>query len=63
MTLKPVLANDATVGTELRPIARGALKDLTHSINLALPRITDRETLLHLQDCHTQIDRILNPKS
>ena len=62
-TLKPVLASDNTVGTELRPIARGALKDLGRSINAALPKVTDRETLLHLQDCSTQIERILNPKS
>jgi hypothetical protein len=62
-TLKPVLANGATTGSELRPIARGALQDLAHSINLALPRVTDRETQLHLQDCRTEVDRILNPKS
>ncbi|HLJ54544.1 MAG TPA: zinc-dependent metalloprotease [Chthonomonadaceae bacterium] len=62
-TMKPVLASDTTTGTELRPIARGALKELMHSINVALPRVTDHETMLHLQDCSTQIDRILNPKS
>jgi len=62
-TMKPVLATDTAAGTELRPIARGALKELMHAINVALPKVVDRETLLHLQDCNTQIDRILNPKS
>jgi hypothetical protein len=62
-TFKPVLVGETTTETELRPVARGALRDLAHSINLALPKVTDHETLLHLQDCRTQIDRILNPKS
>ncbi len=46
--------------TDLRPIARGALKGLAATIDRALPRTKDRVTYLHLQDCRKEIERIMN---
>lgn len=48
---------------EAKAMVRGTLKDLDAQLAAALPRTTDRETRLHLQDLRYRIDRILNPKS
>jgi hypothetical protein len=61
--LRPQLIGDAVSTTDLRPDALGALIDLAHTIDRALPKTTDRETWLHLRDCRSRIDRILHPKS
>ena len=48
---------------EARALIRGELRDLDAAIATALPRVTDRESKLHLQDLRYRIDRILNPKT
>jgi hypothetical protein len=61
--MKAELVGDTATQTELRPLARGALRDLARAIDGAVVRVKDRDTALHLRDCRTTIDRILNPKS
>jgi len=60
--IKPRVLGDSATQTELRPIALGALRTLIAQINTALPKVKDNDTALHLRDCRTEIDRILNPK-
>lgn len=47
---------------EAKALARGELRDLDTAIARALPRVTERETRLHLQELRFRIDRILNPR-
>lgn len=47
---------------EAKALVRGELRDLDAAIAAALPRATNRETRLHLQDLRFRIDQILNPK-
>jgi hypothetical protein len=60
--MKPVLSGETPTQTELRPIGTGALRELAAQLDRAIPKTTDRETLLHLRDCRAAIERILNPK-
>jgi Met-zincin/Domain of unknown function (DUF5117)/Domain of unknown function (DUF5118) len=55
------LVGEGASQTDLRPIGRGALRDLGKEIDRTLPRTKDRLTSLHLQECRKEIDRILNP--
>src|SRR5262249_14347722 len=50
-TMKGRLSGDGASQTTLRPIGTGALKDLAHQIDQALPKVKDRLTALHLQAC------------
>lgn len=61
-TLAPRLVGDSASQSEFRPIATGALRALKLRVYAAIPKSTDKTTLLHLQDCKTQIENILNPK-
>ena len=56
------LAPDTGTTTELRGAAFWALSGLVSTINRALPKVADKETILHLQDCKRQIERILDPR-
>jgi hypothetical protein len=47
---------------DVRPFLRGELKAVSAAITAALPRATDRETKLHLEDVKDQIAKILDPK-
>jgi hypothetical protein len=51
----------ASSGDE-KPFYREELRTLSHSIELALGRATDRETRAHLSGARDQIARILDPK-
>ncbi|MCO5297411.1 MAG: zinc-dependent metalloprotease [Fimbriimonadaceae bacterium] len=55
------LVGDAATTTELRGVAVWALKGLAATIDRALPKVKDKLTILHLQDCRRTIDRILDP--
>ena len=61
--MKSRLTGDGASETSLRPIGTGALLDLAHTIDQALPKVKDRLTALHLHTCRKDIERILNPKS
>jgi hypothetical protein len=61
------LLNDRLNGTnpvndDQRAYYRGELRSLTASINTALPKATNRQTRLHLEDAKDDIARILDPK-
>lgn len=60
--LKPRLNGDNATQTELRPVAEAALRALQPKVNIALARAKDPATLMHLRDCKTAIENILNPK-
>lgn len=60
--MRPLLVGETAAKSELRPVVRGALKDLLQWINRTSAKVTDKDTLSHLQDSRVQIDRILNPK-
>ncbi len=45
-----------------RPMFRGELRTISADAAAALPRTTDRETRLHLEDLRDQIAKILDPK-
>jgi hypothetical protein len=47
---------------DVRPFFRGELKTLSAAVTAALPRATDRETRLHLEDIKDQIAKVLDPK-
>jgi hypothetical protein len=47
---------------EAKALVRGELKDLDAAIAAGLPRVTNRDTRLHLQELRFRIDRILNPR-
>lgn len=51
----------ATTG-ELRGVAIWALRGLSNTIVRALPKTTDKPTILHLQDAKREIDMILDPR-
>lgn len=55
------LVGDAATTTELRGVAVWALKGLAATIDRALPKVKDKLSILHLQDCRREIDRILDP--
>ena len=61
-TMQPRLVGDSASQSEFRPIALGALRGLQQKVNAVIPKTTDQATLLHLRDCKTQIENILNPK-
>ncbi len=61
-SMRPILVGDGASQSELRAIARGSIKSLAGTVDKAIVKTKDQATLLHLQDCRTQIDRILNPK-
>ena len=48
---------------EARAMIRGELRDLDAAIATAIPRVTDRETRVHLQDLRFRIDQALHPKT
>ncbi len=62
-TLQPRLVGDSASQSEFRPVAIGALRSLQQKVNAVIPKTTDTATLLHLRDCKTQIENILNPES
>jgi len=47
---------------DVRPFFRGELKVVSATITAALPRATDRETRLHLEDIKDQIAKVLDPR-
>lgn len=47
--------------SDIRPFARGELKKLSREIGIALAKIKDEPTRLHLNDIQERIDKILNP--
>ena len=51
----------ASSGDE-KPFYREDLRNLSHSIEIALTRTTDRETRAHLSGARDQIAKILDPK-
>ena len=61
-TMRGTLVGDGASQSELRSIARGSMKTLAGVVDKAIAKTKDQPTLLHLQDCRVQIDRILNPK-
>ncbi len=58
----PRVAPGSSVQNELRPVAVAALKVLQGRVQMALVHATDPATQLHLRDCRTQLENILNPK-
>jgi hypothetical protein len=48
---------------EARAMIRGELRDLDAALATALPKVTDRETRVHLQDLRFRIDQALHPKT
>jgi len=50
------------VEDDQRPFIRGELRALSAAIASALPRVTDRESRLHLEDARDQIAKALDPK-
>ena len=52
----------APVTDDQRPFIRGELRALGQVIARALPRATDREARMHLEDARDQIARALDPK-
>lgn len=61
-SLQPRLAGSSASQSDFRPIAAGSLRALQAKVDVALTRTKDTATLLHLRDCKTQIENILNPK-
>jgi len=53
---------DTTTPSELRAALLFMLQGLLKSIDATLPKVQDKETLLHLRDSRLAIDQILNPK-
>lgn len=54
---------DVTVSqSDIRPLVRGELVEIQRQIRSDLPRISDTETRLHLQDALARIDLTLNPR-
>jgi hypothetical protein len=53
--------NVSMAQSDIRAFARGELTDLRGQIRTALPKVTDRETRLHLNDVLARIELILNP--
>ncbi|MBZ5551250.1 MAG: zinc-dependent metalloprotease [Acidobacteriia bacterium] len=47
---------------DVRPFFRGELKAVSAAVTAALPRTSDRETRLHLEDIKDQIAKVLDPK-
>jgi hypothetical protein len=47
--------------SDIRPYARGELTKLSHEIGIALNKIKDETTRLHLIDIQERIEKILNP--
>lgn len=60
--VKSRITGDTATQTDLRPIARGALRELARTLDKGAARAADRTTALHLQDCRDVIERILHPK-
>lgn len=55
--------NGATASqTDLKPLAKEQLRLLAKRIDKALPKVKDRMTALHLQECRSDIGKILNDK-
>lgn len=48
---------------DFRAIARGVLQELMQRIDLHFPKVKDRMTALHLQDCRKEIELVLEPNS
>jgi len=48
---------------EARAMIRGELRDLDAALALAIPKVTDRVTRVHLQDLRFRIDQALHPKT
>ena len=51
----------ATEG-EMHGLSMGMLRDLMRAIDVAIPKTTDTETLMHLRDCRMTIDHVVNPR-
>jgi hypothetical protein len=49
--------------SDVRPILRGHLVELDRVVQDAIPRAADGMTRLHLRDLHTEITRLLDPKT
>jgi hypothetical protein len=47
---------------DVRPFFRGELKSVSAAVSAAMPRATDRETRLHLEDIKDQTAKVLDPK-
>ncbi len=60
--MEPKVAPGTSTQTDLRPVRVGALKSLQAKVQIALVQATDPTTQLHLRDCRTQLENILNPK-
>ena len=60
--VQPRLAPGTGTQNDLRPILRAAILNLQTKVATAQAKATDPTTKLHLKDCSTQIENILNPK-
>jgi hypothetical protein len=60
--MEPRVAPGSSTQNDLRPIVAGALRALQAKVSIALVQSTDPATQLHLKDCRTQLENILNPK-
>jgi len=60
--MEPKVAPGTATQSDLRPIVVGALKALQTKVQIAIAQSTDPATQLHLRDCRTQLENILNPK-
>ena len=60
--MEPKVAPGSSIQSDLRPILVGALKALQSKVQIAMVQSTDPTTQLHLRDCRTQLENILNPK-
>jgi Met-zincin/Domain of unknown function (DUF5117)/Domain of unknown function (DUF5118) len=61
-TLDTKINGDMAIDSDLRELEKDDLKHLAKKIDHALPRTKDKLTYLHLQDCRTDIERILQDK-
>jgi hypothetical protein len=62
VTLLAGRINQRGVDDDTRPLFRGELKTLSDDIEAALPKVVNRETLLHLEDLSDQIAKALDPR-
>jgi hypothetical protein len=61
-TMDAKINGDTATNSDLRELEKDNLQHLAKNIDKALPNTKDRLTYLHLQDCRTDIERILQNK-
>lgn len=60
--IEPRLAPGSSTQSDSRFLLTAAIRSLQARVQTALTKSTDSTTQLHLRDCRTQIENILNPK-